>query len=687
MASGSTPLTRPPFGGKDESDVKILVLGASAGTGHIQAAKAVSAELSSRFPKADIQFEDIVAHISPAHRLAYHQGWETLLKLAPRMVGWTYEAIEQPSASADHPYFDNTRTSKDTHSEVRKILSDIGWLGNQASYGPFIKLLKSKPWDLIVNCHMLGADIVGHYKISRQIHAPQVLVITDFAVHSWWLTSPVVDHYFVANDDCQAYLMACGIAKRKISTTGIPIHPRFAVSQDRAKCAEHLGLWRTAAGSDDNDDANSASDAPSKRKPVVLLMAGGLGLMMDDSFKELLAVRTPIEIVAICGKSEGTRESLQQIADSTVTHHTVHVIGYTTEMDLYMRAADLLVGKPGGLSASEALALDLPLVCNMPLPGQEERNGDWLCENGTAVKAVIPGLLGFKVDSLLSDSKRLARMRRACQRVGTPFAARDVVDQCLSVCESWKYGQAHESPKVQAAAAAHFRRLIREEEVGTASHVLTEGKLFDSRATFLEKNEDKRRYLSKNWVWPDIVSKVCEEGQVWAVEKARGADHDGIVGVALWEPPRSALASGNRMMLSFTTLALSPLVAGIGAVFRLSQVRKLIEDTHIKIMGKKPHWYLVAQASWVFPEPPEDDGGAVLPEVVSDSAASRKVRDEVDREMLTELCRRADADGYPTYCESFDANRMVPLLQSFGFVVRDEVKHPLSMFAMVRDPK
>jgi UDP-N-acetylglucosamine:LPS N-acetylglucosamine transferase len=54
----------------------------------------------------------------------------------------------------------------------------------------------------------------------------------------------------------------------------------------------------------------------------------------------------------------------------------LHVVGYTTEIDEYMAAADLLVGKPGGLASSEALARGLALVIVRPIPGQEERNAD-----------------------------------------------------------------------------------------------------------------------------------------------------------------------------------------------------------------------------------------------------------------------------------------------------------------------
>jgi hypothetical protein len=63
---------------------------------------------------------------------------------------------------------------------------------------------------------------------------------------------------------------------------------------------------------------------------------------------------------------------------------TLRAIGYTRAMDEYMAAADLLVGKPGGLTTAEALARRLPMVLVHPIPGQEERNADHLLEAGAA---------------------------------------------------------------------------------------------------------------------------------------------------------------------------------------------------------------------------------------------------------------------------------------------------------------
>jgi processive 1,2-diacylglycerol beta-glucosyltransferase len=103
------------------------------------------------------------------------------------------------------------------------------------------------------------------------------------------------------------------------------------------------------------------------------------------------------------------------------------VIGYTTEMHRWMAAADALVGKAGGLTSSEALARGLILVVVNPIPGQEERNSDHFLEEGAAIRCNNLPALAYKIDAVLDDPDRLARMQDAVKRLARPNAAADIV--------------------------------------------------------------------------------------------------------------------------------------------------------------------------------------------------------------------------------------------------------------------
>src|SRR4029077_14058811 len=120
----------------------------------------------------------------------------------------------------------------------------------------------------------------------------------------------------------------------------------------------------------------------------------------------------PVRVVAVCGRNEALKKELYETVKTFPKRSAVSftLLGFTTEMDELMTAADLFVGKPGGLTTSEALAKGLPMVVINPLPGQEERNSDHLLEQGAAIRSNNLPALAYKIDALVDTPGKLARM-------------------------------------------------------------------------------------------------------------------------------------------------------------------------------------------------------------------------------------------------------------------------------------
>ena len=112
---------------------------------------------------------------------------------------------------------------------------------------------------------------------------------------------------------------------------------------------------------------------------------------------------------------------------------TFKVVGFTTEMDEYMTASDILVGKPGGLTTSEALSKGLVFVIVNPIPGQEERNSDHLLEEGVGIRCNNLPTLAYKIDRLLDDPHRFASMQNNARKMARPAAAYNIVKKLLTL--------------------------------------------------------------------------------------------------------------------------------------------------------------------------------------------------------------------------------------------------------------
>jgi processive 1,2-diacylglycerol beta-glucosyltransferase len=369
----------------ESKTARVLILSASAGAGHVRAGQALERALVATGRVGEVRHVDVLQYTTKLFRRVYAQAYLDLVNRAPAMLGWMYDYFDEPGK----------------HARLRLALDKL-------NATRFVRLLERARPDWAVSTHFLPAEIIAWLRSKGRLATRQAIVVTDFDVQAMWLTHHV-DRYFVALDETRVHLEHLGVSSTAITVSGIPIDPVFAEPKDaRAMRAKH-GL------------------APDRT--TILLSAGGFGVGPVESLVHaLFELQHPVQLVVICGRSEELKGRLDALAAARPAglSPALHVVGYTTEMDEYMAAADLLVGKPGGLTSSEALARGLALVIVHPIPGQEERNADHLLEARAAIRCNNPPALAWKIDRLLDDPARLANMRANARRLARPRAARDI---------------------------------------------------------------------------------------------------------------------------------------------------------------------------------------------------------------------------------------------------------------------
>jgi processive 1,2-diacylglycerol beta-glucosyltransferase len=372
---------------------RILVLSASVGAGHLRAAQAVELALREVVPEATVRNVDVLQLTNAAFRRLYGKFYLDLVNKAPHVLGYFYDLLDQPSRSGKN------RTDR-LRLQVEKL-----------NLRKFIRFLKEEPWDLVINTHFLPAEIIASLRRKGELSLPQVTATTDFETHRLWVNQPC-EHYFTATAEGAQYLQHWGVPAEQTTATGIPIHPVFAKPKDRTECLTRHGLTGD--------------------RPLILQLSGGFGVgPIAKLYRALLEVSRPIELVAIAGRNEAVRKELEDIAPPS--RHRVKVLGFTDQIDEWMAVADVVVSKPGGLTTSETLARGGVMAIVNPIPGQESRNSDYLLENGAAIKVNNLGTLAYKIDSLLEDPTRLARLRANVARLARPRAAYDVVQHSLKL--------------------------------------------------------------------------------------------------------------------------------------------------------------------------------------------------------------------------------------------------------------
>jgi processive 1,2-diacylglycerol beta-glucosyltransferase len=368
---------------------KIAVLSVSAGAGHVRAAQALQAAAERWYPDVEVTHIDVMELVPKLFKTIYTDTYIKVVEHHPAFWGYMYE-----------------RTDRE---KVDSALSRLRIAVERLNTQKLKKVLQEIAPDHVICTHFLPAQLMSRKVRKGYFQKPVWVQVTDFDVHALWLH----DHmsgYFAANDEVAWRMAERGISRENIHVTGIPIMPVFSEPQSRCRSATEFNL-----------DPN---------RKTLLLMAGGAGIGGIEFLAErLLAMERDFQVVALAGRNEALLATLREMA--AAHPRRLFPLGFTKVIERVMAASDLAITKPGGLTTSECLAMGLPMIVVAPIPGQEERNADYLLENGAALKACDAGALAYRVDSLLGDPKMLETLRKNAVRIGKPDAARSVLDIVL----------------------------------------------------------------------------------------------------------------------------------------------------------------------------------------------------------------------------------------------------------------
>lgn len=368
---------------------KILLLSVSAGAGHVRAAEALRAYAA--LPEFDVEAQhwDVMNFVTATFRKVYTDFYIKLVNKAPTLWGYLYQMT-------------NEAESDSTLEKMRRGLERL-------NTKPLLKAISDFQPDAIICTHFMPAELLSRLLRKRILSCPVWVQVTDFDLHRLWVQENMAG-YFAANDEVAYRMQDQGIAGSAIMVSGIPIMPAFAQALDRVACAQTFGL--------------------DPQRKTILLMGGGAGLgSLNAIAKRLLALVDDFQLIVLAGKNATALAALQQLAQRYPKRLLAQ--GFTDQVEHLMACTDFAITKPGGLTTSECLAMGLPMIVNAPIPGQEERNADFLLEQGVALKAFDCVTLEYRVRYLLGHPAKLADMRAKAYALGQPDAARQALTRVL----------------------------------------------------------------------------------------------------------------------------------------------------------------------------------------------------------------------------------------------------------------
>lgn len=354
---------------------KIIIFYASFGMGHKSAAMA----LHDHFTKMDIEVSviDFYQKFLPGFSNIVRFMYDTSIKKIPKAYGAFFTATNDVSSEA-----------------ITREIDRIGIRGLEA-------FLSTEMPDAVIATFPISGKIE---QIRKKNEFRYFVVITDFGVHRTWVKD-YIDMYFVADEKVKKDLAIKGVAENDVSVTGIPVREQFSIKYDTAKARSDLGL----------------------SEMFTVLLMGKTRNITKNILPRLCGLN--IQIAAVAGRNEGFYNSVKKLA---LKYGNLIPLRYEENVSRLMQASDLIIGKGGGLTLSEALAAGLPMVIFDPIPGQEFFNVDFLVNEGAALFARDSEDLLQKISFLSGRGDRLLELQKNALRLGRPFSSTAICERILN---------------------------------------------------------------------------------------------------------------------------------------------------------------------------------------------------------------------------------------------------------------
>ena len=361
--------------------MKVLILTASYGSGHVIAAKALDEEFREK-------------NIRPAIFDLVLEGGKT-----ERNAAAFYEFLMRRGHFVWKIFHDKIMPIRRGNS-IRKIYELI-------HRKRFFKEIEKFSPDIIVST-MDTAGLVSSLYKKEHSSVKIYTVITDYVVHPIWVWKNM-DGYFVGSEQAQKYLENHGIEKDKFTISRIPIRAQFSKKISKVRAREELGI---------------------PQEKVILISAGSFGSVPVEEI--LKSIPSPLDtlVMIIAGREKVAIEDYAYLLEK----HGISgkVVDYVQNIEVFMRASDLYISKAGGLTVAECFASGLPAIYLKNFPGHEIGNALYAEENGAAIVIQDNNNLKTVLAGLLSDKEKLMKMSEHALKVARVQASKDVVSAILN---------------------------------------------------------------------------------------------------------------------------------------------------------------------------------------------------------------------------------------------------------------
>ena len=397
---------------------KVLIMSASTGGGHNRAARAIKEELTNKSIDGitiDCEIIDSLKIVNGTMDKLISRGYEKSAKYTTKAWGGVYKLTESNLISRNE-FKDNPLTSLISRKlkkliEVKKPDLIIG-----THPFPMIALSTLKKHSQLSKNNELSTFTESFHKYYQNLDIPPLItVLTDYTTHSAYIQNEI-DYYIAGHEYVKELLIEDGIEAEKIKPYGIPVEKSFLTNRSRETVLSELNL-----------DPN---------KFTVLLMGGSFGAgSIKDTLSELISIDRDFQIIVITGRNKSLKEKLEKnlMSHEQSIDKNICVLGFTDKMNDLLSAVDILVSKPGGLTTTESLLKEVPMIVPYFIPGQEEENLDFLSNCGASLRTSKKYTLSIILKVLIDNPDRIEMTKENIKSIKKLNASQDIAKLAFDI--------------------------------------------------------------------------------------------------------------------------------------------------------------------------------------------------------------------------------------------------------------
>lgn len=372
---------------------RILILYAKYGGGHLSAAKSIQTYIEEHyFYNAEVKCVDCVEYVSPFINNVTTGAYKKMAKTAPKLWKKLY------------------------YGSQKGFISSFSNKANEIMAKRLLNLFKQFLPDVVISTHPFASHMTSYLKETKQYDCTLATVMTDFAPHDQWLVGKDYgDFFFVSNEKMkQTLINSYGIDENKVFASGVPLANTFSYPFYDNETYKNYRL--------------------KKDKKLILFFGGGeFGLGQKRTVQVLHNLCNYLDnyqIVAISGRNKKMNNEFLKLS-KILNNDDLHVLKYTNDVPDLMHIASLVVTKPGGLTSSESLASNLPILIVNPIPGQEEENAEFLESSGAAIWLKENDNIEEVINNILNNENKLNDMKEKAKLIAKPNSTMEICQTIL----------------------------------------------------------------------------------------------------------------------------------------------------------------------------------------------------------------------------------------------------------------